>query len=637
MRKRLIRFLAWLHRKLVQPPKRSPEEQAQLDTIRAQQELLNEAATREAQHRADYVERVAELVEARAMAGTGPWLVAESRESAAKGTVAIRESNPITSQGAFGDIELALQNVEWRREINLSWLEFSRWGIQQIILISRLYYIKNPIVRRLIDICAVYVFGRGVEVSSDDEAANEVLKEFFEANKSTLGQIALVDLEKRKYYDGNLFFAFFSDTADTGSVSVRNIDATEIQDIIANPDDSDRPWFYRREWVQRNFDPQSGTVATVSMKRWYPAMGYEPTARPKTIGGVDVAWETPILHRKCGGVAKWHFGCPTIYPAIDWAKAAKKFLEHCATVRAALAQIAMTVTTKGGQQALEGVKQQLQTSVGPTSSLWDQNPTAVAGAVFGSGPGTKLEAFNTRGGGGDMADVRPLIRMCCMVCGVPETFMSDTDIGQLATATSLDRPTELYFMEKQEAWREDLVTIAMWVLTVSKQAPSGKFRNALQVRKLSPSDIDHLDVREAARKRTESGAWIYDEAAAKKAKAANKISVRATFPSIREGDQTVLINGVVAAMTLGNKSGEVIGIDEKEGVRRLYELAGFENADEMVELMYPEGDYDPDRTAQEEPEPTPAPEVAAQPPLPTPKQREMARRLVREAIASESD
>src|SRR5690348_3275367 len=214
MRRRIARFLLWLHRRLNGPSVRTAEQQAQIDTIRTQARLLNEAAEREALFRQDYVERACELIEARQMQGAGPWLVAESRGSAASGATAIRESNPITSQGAFGDIELALQNVEWRREINLSWLEFSRWGIQQIILISRLYYIKNPIMRRLIDISSIYVFGRGVEVSSDDDGANDVITEFFERNKSTLGQIALVELEKRKYYDGNLFFAFFSDTSD---------------------------------------------------------------------------------------------------------------------------------------------------------------------------------------------------------------------------------------------------------------------------------------------------------------------------------------------------------------------------------------------------------------------------------------
>lgn len=651
MRKHIARFLQWLLRRVVARPVRSAEEQARIDTIRTQARLLNEAAEREADYRRDYIERAAELIEARQMAGAGPWLAFESRASAAAGDVNIRESNPITSQGAFGDIELALQNVEWRREINLSWLEFSRWGIQQIILISRLYYIKNPLVRRLINISSSYVFGRGVEVSSDDDTANAVLTDFFTRNKSSLGQIALVELEKRKYYDGNLFFAFFADTNDKGITTVRNIDATEIQDIITDPDDTDQPMFYRREWTQRVFNQENGTVESTTQKAWYPALSYidQAKTKPKTIGGVAVRWETPILHRKAGGVAKWHFGCPMIYPAIDWAKASKKFLEDCATVKNALAQIAMKIKTKGGQQAIEGIKQQMQTQVGPTSSLWDQNPNAVAGSVFASGPGTELEVFNTKGGGGDPEEVRQFKLMCCIVVGVPETFLGDVKTGNLATAASLDRPTELVFMERQEEWREDLVTIAQYVLNVSKKAPSGKIREALEKVKMSPADITHFVIREADReqRRTADGSIVWAYVAEAK-KADNTIQVRATFPAIREGDLKIQVDALVESMTLGDKTGAIHGIDEKEGIRRLYELNGYENSDELVELQYPEDEYDPDRTAEPEPAPAPqpAPGVPAAPqrtgaphdtqepqiPEPTPRQREAARRLVREAL-----
>jgi len=48
-----------------------------------------------------------------------------------------------------------------------------------------------------------------VEVSSSDDAANQVLRHFFEVNKSVLGNIGLAKLERQKYYDGNLFFIFF--------------------------------------------------------------------------------------------------------------------------------------------------------------------------------------------------------------------------------------------------------------------------------------------------------------------------------------------------------------------------------------------------------------------------------------------
>lgn len=614
-----------------------------IDTLREQSRMLDMAAERESRYRADYLERSMELLEARQMKGAGPWLVAEQRDSQAPG-IEIKESNPITSQGAFGDIELALQNVEWRREINLSWLEFSRWGIQQIILISRLYYIKNPLIRRLINIAAAYVFGRGFEVSSDDDTANDALQEFFTRNKATLGQIALVNLERRKYYDGNLFFAFFTDTVDKGLVTVRDMDATEIFDIVTDPDDADRPRFYKRQWTERRFDEQSGTITVVNETAWYPALQYvqsQPASKPKMIGGYPVRWETPILHRKVGAVAKWHFGCPLIYPAIDWARESKKFLEHCATVKAALAQIAMKFTTKGGQGAIEGFKQQMQTSVGPTSSLWDMNPDATAGATLATGPGTTLEAFNTKGAGGDPEEVRQYKLMCCIVVGVPETFLGDVKTGNLATAASLDRPTELIFMEKQEEWREDLITIAQYVLDTSKGAASGKLRSSLQTLKMSPDDIDHVEIKEAARiqKRTADGSlvWVYEA----KKKTDGVIKLRANFPAIREGDVKVLVDALVNAMTLGNKAGQVIGIDEKEGIRRLFELNGFENADELVELMYPDKEYERDRTKEELSDPLQKPQplaggqdVVNPKPAAPPKGMKEARELARKAIAA---
>src|SRR6185503_8022319 len=141
------------------------------------------------------------------MAGAGPWTVSPETmrsteaiiDSAVK-EIKARETLGDAAIGASGDINLMLANIQWKREINLSWLEFSRWGIQQIMLITRLYYIKNPIIRRLIDVCAAYVFARGVEVVSSDEKANEVIEEFLEDNKMVLGQNALIESEKAKDY-----------------------------------------------------------------------------------------------------------------------------------------------------------------------------------------------------------------------------------------------------------------------------------------------------------------------------------------------------------------------------------------------------------------------------------------------------
>ena len=74
------------------------------------------------------------------------------------------------------------------------------------------------------------------------------------------------------------------------------------------------------------------------------------------------------------------------------------------------------------------------------------------------------------------------------------------------------------------------------------------------------------------------------------------IEVEATFPAIREGDMPALVKAVVEALTLDNKGGQIVGIDEKTGVRKLLDLIGEEDPDEIVEEMYPESTYEPDRT-----------------------------------------
>jgi hypothetical protein len=586
----------------------------QSQTINVLSKALAEAAARDNDPRAQYMASVAELAEARLMAGGGPWrsdpIALQETDRILTEAVRrfdLKESIALPS-GGFGDVELALMNSEWRRDVNLSRMEFSQWGIQQIILIARLHYVKNPIIRRLVDVCAAYVFARGFSVSSGDEDANAVIQDFLERNKRTLGQNALTELEKRKDYDGNIFFVLFPDTQNTGQVNCRTIDAIEIQEVVCDPEDVDTPRYYLRRWTQQIFDENTGQTKGVQGTRWYPALGYNPEVKPATLGDVAVAWDSPVLHRKCGGIAKWSFGCPRVYPAIAWAKESNRYLESCASVAQALSQIALLFTTKGGQQALAGAKDQLGTGVnsgGP--SLWDPNPPATAGSTFASGPGTTLQAFKTQGAGMDPEKVRQYKLMCCMVKGVPETFLGDVSTGNLATAQSLDRPTESIFLDSQESWREDLVALCSFAAQASMRAPSGRMREALQTREGKPATVA---VREARRVALPNGRMVYEKLVATPKDGA--IELRAEFPAIREGDLPALVTAVVEAMTVGGSVGH--GIDEKEGVRKLYDLLGIEGGDELLEDQYPDGTYDPEREPQEPTSATGDPTVP-----PTPK------------------
>ena len=559
-------------------------------------------------------EMASELVEARLMCGSGPGMGSPGRELLAEANHAmlriqetalrgLRETLPVSAMGAFGDIELALQNVDWRREINMSWLEFSRWGIQQIILISRLYYVKQPLMRRAVDVVAAYVFGRGVEITSTDDDANDVLTEFFERNRTTFGPTAMLASQRAKSTDGNLFWCFFADTQNKGKADARRIDATEINEIITDPDDSDKEQYFKRIWTSKIFDPIKGATSTETNICWYPALGFErPPNVGDTIGGDPIKWNTPILHRKHGGVAKWHFGVPEGYPALEWIKTAARYMQSCATLAASHAQIAWDVTTKGGQSAIEGTKQQLQTQVNaqPGSQIWDTNPTPVNASILVKGPGSEWQMVNSRNQGLDPKEGLTYNVYVGNVYGIPPTWLGDMETSNLSTATTLDRPTELGMRCRQTEWEDDLTVIAKFVLEVSAGAPSGQLREALDTRKIAK-----VVCIEAPRKTLPDGRRVYDEAAKPKD---NEIHIRVTFPAIREGDLPALVTSITDAMTLQNKAGQIVGIDEKVGVRLLYEAFGVEDAEDVLEEQYPdratgvkgtpgyEPAYDPSRT-----------------------------------------
>ena len=607
--------------------------QDQREINRALVDIADDKQARDAQRFEQHQRYIAEIVEANAMCGAGPWQVGAEIGGAAPTvrlpvrlaeSLGLKEAGPVgdvSPLGAYGMYELLLQNVNWQREINYSWLEFTRWGIQQIILICRLYWIKNPIVRRLVNVRAEYVFARGFDVTTDDETANDAIQDFIRRNQKVLGHVALTAQQRSKDTDGNLFWVFFPDKA-TGECDIRIIDATEIQDIWTDPDDADVPQYYQRIWTQRAHDAVSASQATTTMQAWYPAIDYEPTVKPESIKGYPVMWDAPVYHRKIGTVGKWLFGCPPVYPMVDWAKESRRFLEACASVRQSLSQFATKISTKGGQQAIEGIKQQLETQVGPGSPIYDTNPPAVAGATWVSGPGTSMDAFKVQGATFSPEDVRRYVLMCCATVGMPETFLGDVSTGNLATAMSLDRPTETVFLSIQEEWIEDLTVIVGFMLKRSLTAPSGKLREAAAL----PGDVRIIAAPRQI-KSTQTGArhWVFREASKK---AATDIEVRVNFPAIREGDMAALVKAGVEAMTLDNKGGQIVGVDEKTGVLWLMQQLGIENAEELVEKMYPstgKDKYDPDRTKEVLPPPIPkTPPVPGVQPTPADVQATMA-------------
>lgn len=500
------------------------------------------------------------------IAGAGPQMA----------TVNLRENGlvPMVAKERLWELELALEDRGWQRQLAISQTEFSRYGLQQIILFSRLYFVKNPLIRRGVLVSSYYTFGRGVEITSDDEKTNEVIKEFLAANATEVGQAGLVEKDQALHTDGNLYFVFFRD-AGKGTSKLRTIDATEMFDIITNPDDLSEPQYYYRKWQARTFNPVNGILGQEQREAYHPALGFEPDR--DMINGIPVQKDAPVYHMKAGGLPKWLFGLSEVYGAIDWARAYKQFLEDWATLNRALARFAWTVETKGGQQAVEQFHKLLNSTLGMGGTAIESNPPPVTASTFVTGPGNKMEPMKTGGMTTSPEQGRRILLMVAAHFGLPETFFGDASTGSLATAVSLDRPTELKFLERQERWRYVLQVLIKYEIEGAMTASGGKLRESRGRRVVFAKPA-----------RSEAAAVIQE--AAKPANSSD-ITVTVKFPSVLEHDIPQMISAIIQGATLG---GFQLGgtMDMRTVATMIMAELGVEDPVAVVDAMY-DTDYDP--------------------------------------------
>ena len=476
-------------------------------------------------------------------------------------TLALPVSGPAELKERMWELELALEDRGWIRETTLAMLEFSRYGVQQLIRISRIYALKNPIIKRGAEICRMYVFGRGIEMRAEDETANETIQDFLTRNAAELSHTALANDENSIQTDGALYFALPANPA--GEITVQTIDPLEIMDVLTDPDDTGKIQFFLRHWNQLTIQTQSGTQPGEPKKAWYPSLSYllsNPKEKPQTIGTAPVNWEMPIYRVHGGGSpAKWRWPVPPIYAAIDWARAYKDFLEDWATVQKSLARFAMNVTTSGGPAAIAAYQALLSTTFADASGTQiERNPPPAVGAAHVSGPDNKIEPFKTSGTQTAPEQARRVLLMAAAATGLPETFYGDASTGSLATAQSLDRPTELKFREIQQRWVETLTRILEYVLIVAGQTPGTKMREA---RAKNP--------------------------------APQPVQIIIKFPAVLEHDIGNMVKAWVDIATNGGRQGIYAGgIDRRTVVDGMLAEVGYENRTQLLDKIYG-ADYDP--------------------------------------------
>lgn len=485
---------------------------------------------------------------------------------------------------AIAELELAIEDRGWKQLQGLpSDFQFSRGSLDNIIRMSRLYYLKNPLIKRAVDLQTYYVWGQGVTIRGES-ALDEVVQNFVldQSNQSTItGHQAMMRNERTLAIDGNLFLDFFTDPA-TGRVQTRTICVDEVRSIVRNPDDFNDVWFYERRWNRNDLDPQSGVRSITPMVAYYPDWRYArrikiedaknfadgsaaEDMRMQTFAGQRIAWESPVMHIKTGSTAEMDFGVPEVYAALDWARAYREALEDYKKIVKSLSKWAWNLKTGGNRAMVDAAVTKLNTTLGSVSNGYydETNPAPVGGSVFVSGGATDLSAIDVSNAVVDPEGFRRLMMMACSALGIPESFMGDAAVGAAATAKTLDRPTELKYRDRQTLWRDVFAD----VLLIAVEAAA----------KAAGNDLVHSDGVHPGSDRLKlvgEGGEVLDG------------FVSIDFPSILQRDVQEQVQALVTGATLNGQPLQLM--NDGPTLTRVFATAlGLDDVDDIVQLFYP--------------------------------------------------
>lgn len=455
----------------------------------------------------------------------------------------------------FARLELALEDEGWRRLAFNMKHEFSRGGLDKVIELSRAMYCVHPLIQRSVNVTTYYVHAQGWNLEAEEE---RIQKEVVEPTISDDGNraelyghqariLTLVD----QMTDGNIFIKM--PTGPRGEIDVRSIPVDEIREIYYKPGDIMTPWYYRRRWTESTFNEAKGQIEQKQREALYPDWRYHPRSQPSTIGGYDVMWEEPVLHRRTGGFKQMQFGIPSTYAALEWARAYKKFLEDWHSLVASLSRFAWNKTTKGKGKSKQA-KEKLDSKVGEGGSLRDANKQEPAGAVHIDVEGADLTPIPKSGATTSAEDAKPSRLMVASAMDLPDTLLSnDPQQGALATAKTLDRPSELGFMNWQALERDLNQDIFRYQI------------DAMIRRGRLPGRV----IREAGVSFVEPGI---------------DPTVNVNFPPILEHDTKDVVQAIVAAATLEGKADAHL-IPREETARLLMEAIGVDDVEQAMKEL----------------------------------------------------
>lgn len=315
---------------------------------------------------------------------------------------------------------------------------------------ARVYGARDPLAVQGIRLWTSYTVGSGMVLNVKDEKAEAVLSKFWNA-PSNLGVLSPAGQRKssdRCLTDGEIFFAVFVDAKK--DARIRRIDPLEITAFITDPDDAEDVKFYQRSWTNAQGQPDVAYYRSATNLKNEPAKGGDG----KLVRSTGVAEDGVVFHMAINSIGQR--GNSLLLPALEWIRLHRRFLVSRAAIMLALARFAWKGKVKGGQAAVDSLRNALHDDSPKAGSVWVENE-GVDLAPYS--PGSQaMNAYN---------DARMLKLQVFAAVGWPEQYFGDLRTGNLATATSVELPVQKMCEMYQDSWASRYDEINRYVLAMS--------------------------------------------------------------------------------------------------------------------------------------------------------------------------
>jgi hypothetical protein len=365
-----------------------------------------------------------------------------------------------------------------------------------VVATARVMAVADPLIKRALSLRGAYVWARGVTINAAQEDGaeqdvNAVVQAFLDdvSNRESFSsEQAHQDRERTLGTDGNVILALITDPV-FGRVQVRKIPVGQVTDVICDPDDEATPWLYRREYRTRIVEPGAATGSTrmrTEVRRvYYPDIDYQPATRARSLGGIPIEWDKPVLHVAVNRLGTW--GIPDAYAAIPWAIAFRDFLNDWAKIARAISTIAFQATAK----TKTGAAQLRQRLASPAVDATGPIPAQPVGQTAIVGEGNRLEVVGKSGATLDSNSGLPLAAMVGSALGVPVTILTanPTTTGARAVADTLDAPLRLEMKMRQDLHAQLIRRVLAYVIGQAIKAPSGPLRGARVIDRVTGREV----------------------------------------------------------------------------------------------------------------------------------------------------